>query len=156
MSNAIATPRARTLAFQAAANRVIRALLRTPLLCRVVGRWLMTVYVVGRESRGRYAIPVAYTHHDHYLVVGTQFGWGRNLRTGQPVQIRLKGKRRTAEVEVITDEAGVVDNYAIMALGNHPFAKFNQIGLDPAGHPNPRDLHLAWAAGARAFRFTPA
>jgi hypothetical protein len=30
---------------------------------------------------------------------------GRNLRAGQPVQIRLKGKRRTAEVEVITDEA---------------------------------------------------
>jgi hypothetical protein len=72
------------------------------------------------------------------------------------VQIRLKGKRRSAEVEVITDEAGVVENYAIMARDNHQFARFNQIGLDPGGNPNPRDLQLAWAAGARAFRLTPA
>jgi deazaflavin-dependent oxidoreductase (nitroreductase family) len=149
------TPRAHTLAWQGAANRVARGVLRTPLLCRVVGNWLMTIYVVGRKSGRRYPIPVAYVRHNEYLVVGTQFGWGRNLRTGEPVQIRLKGKRRTADVQVITDEAGVVRNYAIMARGNHRFATFNEIGLDEAGDPNPTDLHLAWAAGARAFRFTP-
>jgi hypothetical protein len=33
--------------------------------------------------------------------------------------------------------------------------KFNSIGLDSDGNPVPADLHLAWAAGARAFRLTP-
>jgi hypothetical protein len=42
-----------------------------------------------------------------------------------------------------------------MARDNHQFAKFNQICFDPAGTPNPDDLHAAWAGGARAFRLTP-
>jgi len=150
-----ASARAQTLAFQGLANRVIRGLLRTPLLCRVVGARLITIYIVGRKSGTHYAVPVAYTRHDGVLLVGTSFGWGRNLRTGEAVDIRLKGKRRRADVAVVTDEAGVVENYAAMARDNRQFAKFNKISLDQAGDPNSTDLHSAWAAGARAFRFTP-
>jgi hypothetical protein len=84
--------------------------------------------------------------------IGTPFGWGRS---GEPVDIRLKGKRRPAEVHVFTDEAGVVEQYAVMARENHNFAKFNKISLDQAGDPSPADLQLAWAAGARAVRLTP-
>jgi deazaflavin-dependent oxidoreductase (nitroreductase family) len=133
----------------------VRGLLRTPLVCRLAGRRLITVYVVGRKSGRHYTVPVAYTRHDGSLVIGTSFGWGRNLRTGEPVDIRLKGRRRPAGVQVLTDEAGVVGLYAVMARDNHSFAKFNQIGFDPAGTPNPADLRLAWAAGARAIRLTP-
>jgi len=147
--------RAQTLAFQGLANRVVRGLLRTPLLCRVVGARLITIYVVGRKSGRHYAVPVAYTRHDGVLLVGTLFGWGPNLRTGEAVDIRLKGKRRRADVAVESDEAGVVESYAVMARDNRQFAKFNKIGVDQDGEPNPTDLHLAWTAGARAFRFTP-
>ena len=147
--------RAQTLAFQGLANRIVRGLLRTPLLCRVVGNRLISVYVVGRKSGRHYNVPVAYTHHDGILLIGTPFTWGRNLRTDEPVDIRLKGKRRPADVEVFSDEAGVVEDYAVMARDNHNFAKFNKIGLDQAGDPSPADLHLAWAAGARVIRLTP-
>ena len=71
------------------------------------------------------------------------------------MDIRLKGKRRPAEVQVRTDEAGVVELYAVIARDNHSFAKFNKIGLDPAGTPDAADLRLAWAAGARAIRLKP-
>jgi deazaflavin-dependent oxidoreductase (nitroreductase family) len=148
-------PRAQTLGAQALVNRVVRGLLRTPLVSRLIGSRLITVYVVGRKSGRRYAVPVAYTRHEGDLLVGTPFGWGRNLRTGQAVTIRLKGRRRLADVQVLADEPGVVDAYAIMARGNHAFAKFNNIGFDSGGNPVPTDLHLAWAAGARAFRLTP-
>jgi deazaflavin-dependent oxidoreductase (nitroreductase family) len=148
-------PRAQTLAFQGVANRIIRGLLRTPLVCRLIGKKLLTVYVVGRKSGRQYIVPVAYTRHDGRLLIGTPFGWVRNLRTGQPVDIRLKGTRRSADVEVLTDEASVVDHYATMARDNHQFAKFNKIGFDDSGTPNPDDLHLAWAAGARAILLTP-
>lgn len=149
------TPRAQTLALQGLANRIIRGLLRTPLLSRVVGNRLIIVYVVGRKSGRHFAIPVAYTRHDGILLIGTPFGWGRNLRTGHPVDIRLKGKRRPADVQVLTDEAGVVEQYALMAHDNHQFAKFNKIRLDHVGDPNPADLQLAWSAGARVIRLTP-
>ena len=53
--------------------------------------------------------------------------------------------RRPADVRVYTDEAGVTELYAIMARDNHSFAKFNKIGLDQDGNPDPDDLQLAWA-----------
>jgi len=143
------------MAAQSLVNRIIRGLLRTPLLSRLAGSRLITVYVVGRKSGRHYSVPVAYTRHEGDLLIGTPFGWGRNLRTGEPVAIRLKGRRRLADVQVMTEEQDVVDAYAVMARDNHNFAKFNSIGFDPDGNPVPADLHLAWAAGARAFRLTP-
>jgi deazaflavin-dependent oxidoreductase (nitroreductase family) len=132
-----------------------RARLLAPLLSRLAGRRLVTLYVVGRKSGRRYALPVAYTRHEGDLLIGTPFGWGRNLRTGEPVTIRFKGRRRLADVLVLADERAVVDAYAVMARDNHAFAKFNNIGFDPAGNPLPADLRQAWTAGARAFRLTP-
>ena len=146
---------AHTLAFQGAANRVVRALLRTPLLARVVGTRLLTVYVVGRKTGKRYAVPIAYSRHEGVLLFGTEFRWARNLRTGEPVEIRLKGRRRTVDVTVTTDETGVVADYRILARDNHQFARFNRIALDAAGEPDAGDLHRCWAAGARSVRLAP-
>jgi deazaflavin-dependent oxidoreductase (nitroreductase family) len=155
MSDTRPTVRAQTLSLQGVVNRVIRAMLRTPLLCRLVGRRLITIYVVGRKTGRRYAVPVAYTRRDETLLVATQFAWARNLQTGQPVQIRLLGQRHSADVRVLTEEGGVVEHLATMARDNHQFARFNRIGLDAGGEPVPEDLHLAWVAGARAILLTP-
>ena len=149
------TPRAHTMPNQTAVNRVVRALLHVPLLNRLVGRRLMIIEVVGRRSGTRYDVPVAYTRDDAALLVGTPFAWGRNLRTGEPVTILLAGRRRPADVVAITDEPGVTEAYATMARDNRQFAGFNRIGFDARGEPDPSDLHLAWAGGARAFRLTP-
>jgi deazaflavin-dependent oxidoreductase (nitroreductase family) len=148
-------PRAQTLRFQGIANWIVRALGRTPLVNRALGRWLVTVYVVGRKSGRHYTVPVAYTPHGNSLLIGTPFAWGRNLRSGEAVEIRLKGKRRRADVEVLTDESSVVEHYSLMARDNRNFANFNKIGFDADGNPDPSDLHLAWASGARAIRLTP-
>jgi hypothetical protein len=147
-------PRATTLRAQGLANAVTRTLLATPLLSRVVGRRLVTLYVVGRRSGRRMTIPVAYTADGGALLIGTPFAWGRNLRTGEPVEVRYQGRRRTVDVEVFTSEADVVRWYGVMARDNGQFASFNTIGRDAAGEPDPEDLRLAWAAGARAFRLT--
>jgi hypothetical protein len=150
----VPTPRATTLRFQSLANRVVRTLLAVPLVARGVGTRLVTVYVVGRKSGRRLAVPVAYTRHEGGLLIGTPFAWGRNLRTGEPVEVRYRGRRRRADVEVFTDEPDVVRLYAVMARDNRQFASFNRIGLDASGEPDPEDLHLAWAGGARAVQLT--
>ena len=84
----------------------------------------------------------------------SQFAWARNLRSGEPVEIRLSGTRRSADVQVSTDEAGVVEYLGVMARDNRQFAKFNEIGFDEHGVPSPGDLHLAWAAGTRVVALT--
>lgn len=147
--------RAQTLPFQGLANTLIRTLLRTPLIGSAMGGRLITLYLVGRKSGKHYEIPVAYTRDGEDLLIGSPFGWGRNLRTGEPIDIQFKGRRRTADVQVVTDEAGVTAQYAAMVRDNRQFAKFNKIGIDADGNPNPADLRAAWAAGARGFRLTP-
>jgi deazaflavin-dependent oxidoreductase (nitroreductase family) len=152
--NTAGEARAKTMAGQGIANRIVRGLLRTPLVCRAIGNRLITLYVVGRKSGRRYSIPVAYVRHEGALLIGTPFGWARNLRPGEPVDIRFKGQRRPVDVQVVTDAAGVTELYGVMAKQNRQFAKFNQIGLDASGDPDPADLQLAWASGARAIRLS--
>ena len=149
------TARAQTLRFQKLANCVVRALLRTPLVSRAIGRRLVTIFVVGRKTGRRFAVPVAYTRHDAALLVASEFVWIRNLRSGEVVDILLAGRRRSADVRVLTEEASVVEHLALMASDNHQFAKFNKIGIDQNGTPVLEDLHLAWAAGSRIALLTP-
>jgi deazaflavin-dependent oxidoreductase (nitroreductase family) len=155
MSTPTSAVRAQTLPLQGLVNHVVRGLLCTPLLRRLAGQRLIILYLVGRKSGRHYRVPVAYSRHNGSLLVGTQFSWVRNLRTGEPVQIRLLGKLRSADVQVLIDETDVVEHLAMMARDNHQFAKFNKIGLDQRGEPSPDDLHLAWGAGARVVRLTP-
>jgi hypothetical protein len=147
--------RAQTMALQGLVNRVVRGLLRAPVLSRLAGERLVTVYVTGRKSGRRYSVPVAYTKDQGDLLIGTPFGWGRNLRTGEPVSVLLKGRLRQADVRAFTDEQGVTGLYAAMCRDNRNFAKFNKVGFDADGNPDPDDLRQAWAGGARAFRLTP-
>jgi deazaflavin-dependent oxidoreductase (nitroreductase family) len=149
------TGQAKVMTGQKAANALVGTLLRTPLISKGIGRRLVIINVTGRKSGRRYSVPVAYTRHDGVLLVGTPFGWGRNLRTGEPVELILLGKRRLADVEVITDEDGVTRHYAIICRNNSAFAKFNKVTIGPDGTPDPAGLHQAWANGARVFRLTP-
>lgn len=145
----------RTLPGQRLLNLVVRALLRTPGLGRALGSRLVTVYVVGRKSKRRYAVPVAYLSEGDDLLIGSSFAWVRNLRTGEPVAIRLRGRVRWADVQTYTREPDVVAAYAHMARVNPAFARFNRIRADEGGEPDRRDLELVWLGGARAVRLTP-
>jgi hypothetical protein len=140
---------------QGLANRVMLGVLRTPGLAQLAGSRLVTLYVTGRKSGRRYTIPVAYTRDGDDLLIGTPFGWGKNLRTGEPLPIRLKGRLRQADVRAYTSEADVTEAYATMTRDNKQFASFNKVSFDAEGNPRPEDLRDAWVAGARAFRLSP-
>lgn len=148
-------PRAQTLRFQGAVNRVMRTMLRVPLVSKLPGRRLVLLEIVGRRSGKRYELPVAYTQQGADLLVGTPFAWGRNLRTGDTINIVLMGTPQQADVVAITDHDGVIEAYGAMCRDNKAFANFNKVAIDKQGNPDPGDLELAWKSGARAFRLTP-
>jgi deazaflavin-dependent oxidoreductase (nitroreductase family) len=132
----------------------MRRLLATPGVSSMIGSRLLTVYAVGRKTGRAYTVPVAYTTFEGALVIGTPFGWAKNLRTGEPVWIRYKGKKVQADVEAFTDEENVTRIFAALAKAGPAFASFNKIRVEN-GVPNASDLHDAWADGSRAFKFTP-
>jgi len=146
---------AQLMSAQKFTNRIVGTLLRTPGISSAIGKRLVIVNVTGRKTGKQYSVPVAYTRHEGSLLIGTPFAWARNMRTGEPVEVILQGKRRQAGVQVISDEDGVVAAYDVLCRDNHQFARFNNIRLDPAGAPLPGDLHGAWTSGARAYRLSP-
>ncbi len=139
-------PRAQTMPLQGLVNRVMRGLLRTPLLSRAMGGQLVTLYVTGRKSGRRYTIPVAYLRDGGDLLIGTPFGWGQqpaDRRAGHdPAAGTAAAGRRAAPTP---SEAEVTSAYATMSRANRAFASFNKVSVDAAGNPSPADLHLAWA-----------
>jgi hypothetical protein len=148
-------PRANRLPGQKIVNRCMRTALRTPGLSRGIGKRLVLIEVVGRRSGRHFEVPVAYMRQGDDILFGTPFPWGRNLRTGDQVEIVLKGVHRMVDVTAYTDEHDVIEMYDVICRDNHQFAKFNKIALDGAGEPSHDDIGLAWQAGARAFRLTP-
>lgn len=145
----------RTLGVQRYVNLLVRGMLRTPGLARLVGRRLVVLYVVGRKSKRRYVIPVAYLRDGDDLLVGTSSTWARNLRDGEPLRIRLAGRLCSAAVHVDTAEADVVAAYTHMVRTNPVFARFNKIRVSADGEPDAEDLRRAWRGGARAIRLSP-
>ena len=150
-----AAGQARKLPVQGLVNALTRTALSTPGVAKGIGRRLILLYVFGRKSGKRYAIPIAYMEHDGKVLIGTQFGWVRNLRTGDPIQVRYKGRLRSAEVEVVTDPDRVADLYTLMCRDNHAFAKFHTIGFDAAGEPDLDAVREAVRLGARVILLTP-
>lgn len=136
-------------------NAAMRTALKLPVVSKFIGSRLLTLYVVGRKSGRTFEVPVAYTPHNGELLVGSPFSWGKNLRTGEPIEIQLRGERRTADVRVIDDQAGVTELYSVISRDNGNFASFNHIGYTSDGDPDPRDLERAFADGARVFALTP-
>ena len=147
--------RAQKLPMQKALNVFMRAALSTPGMAEGLGQKLILLYVFGRKSGKRYAIPIAYMEHDGKVLIGTQFGWIRNLRTGDPIQVRYKGRLRSADVEVVQDPERVAELYTSMCRYNHAFAKFHNIGFDGAGEPDADAVREAVRLGARALLLTP-
>lgn len=148
-------PRAQTLRFQGAVNRVMRTMLRLPVVGKLPGRRLVLLEIVGRRSGRRFEVPVAYTRQGTDLLVGTPFAWGRNLRTGDQLNIVLMGEQRQASVVAYTGHDDVVEAYGAMCRDNKAFANFNKVSIDKQGNPDPGDLEAAYRAGARAFRLSP-
>ncbi|MDL9935728.1 hypothetical protein QSJ18_03120 [Gordonia sp. ABSL1-1] len=150
-----AIPQLQKMRFQTAANRLVRTLLATPGVSRGIGRRLVTLYFPGARTGRAYTVPVAYVDHDGRLLISTGFAWGKNLRPGVPIEVRLLGTRRPADVEVFTDEATVIAHLTEICRKNPRFAEFGHIRTDEAGNPEPDDLHAMWQAGARTFLVAP-
>jgi deazaflavin-dependent oxidoreductase (nitroreductase family) len=141
-------------ALQRAGNAVVRGLLRSPLHRLLSGR-LLTITVVGRRTGRRYRIPVGYVEHDEALLIGTAGTWYRNLRTGSTVEVRLRGRLRRAEPEVIRDEARATELYRAILHRNPVHGRFAQIRITADGGPDPDDLRRALARGVAVVRLRP-
>ena len=138
-------------------NPFVVFILRSPLH-RMLSQSMMLVTVTGKKSGRQFTIPV------NYLCKGGEFltvswrkrTWWRNLCSGAPAILCVKGQVLQSVGEAITDEVSVTAELA-RYLGQMPhYAKYFRVELDTTGTPNA--VEVAQAARERVmvrFRAAP-
>jgi len=97
--------------FNRTANPVVRAVLTSPLH-PLLSRGLALITVTGRRSGRRYTFPVGYRQDGDRVIINVGWPerkrWWRNLRDGDRVEMRIRGRRRVGRAQAHGDEhAGV-------------------------------------------------
>ncbi len=154
MADSITAPPSR-LRTQALVDAMMRTLLRTPLLHRLLSAKLLIITVIGRKSGREYVNPVGYAEHDGQLLIGTAAGWRRNLREGEPVRITWRGRSVDADWEVVSGEERLVEPYRIILSHNPTHGRFAGIALDSDGRVIREQLRRAVERGTVVVRLRP-
>lgn len=133
---------------QALFNPVARTILRSPLYGLMSSRLLLITFT-GRKSGKRYTVPISYVQlEDNTLLLVVGGRWWKNLRGGATVELRLHGKARQGEAEIVTDEKQVIELYTRVLAENPTQARFLGVRGEADGKPNRDDLHRALQRGA--------
>ena len=83
-------------------NSMVRGLLRTPLINRLLGRTFAVITVTGARTGRRYSTPVQYLAVDDDYVVLSQITrqWWRNVRTQPEVELLVAGAQLTGRATI--------------------------------------------------------
>ena len=88
--------------FMRLVNVPMRQVLRLPFRTPLSGN-LMLVSHTGRVTGRSYRQPVSYVPDGGVLLTPGGGRWTRNLRAGEPVELRLRGRRVVARPELVRD-----------------------------------------------------
>jgi deazaflavin-dependent oxidoreductase (nitroreductase family) len=141
---------------QARAMRVVnvpmRLLLRLPFPTPLGAR-LMLISYTGRKSGKAYRQPVSYVQQGDTLLSPGGGAWKWNLRDGEPVRLRLRGREVAARPELVADPAEVGRLLEEMMAANPGVRAFVGIPRDPDGHLDRERLETAVRYGFRVVRW---
>jgi deazaflavin-dependent oxidoreductase (nitroreductase family) len=104
-------------------NRPMRLVLALPFRTPLSSK-LMLVSHVGRRTGRHYRQPVSYVRDGDVLLTPGGGRWTRNLRDGEPVELRLAGRRRRGRPELVHDPAEVERLLRHMFEANPRLARF--------------------------------
>ena len=112
-------------------NVPMRVILGLPFPTPLSGR-LMLISYTGRKTGRTYRQPVSYVKQGETLLTPGGGKWKWNLRDGQPVRIRLRGRDVLARPELIQDPDEIERLLAVMTAANPTVSAFVGIpkGLD--------------------------
>lgn len=127
------TPPAKPL--MAAANVVVRLLLRSPLHCWLSDTVLLLTYT-GRKSGRRYTNPVSYSRAGDLVTMFTSRSWWRNLRGGAPARVEIKRRQFDGTADAISDDQPAIAASLLANLWEHPsLAKGYNVPLHAGAGP---------------------
>jgi deazaflavin-dependent oxidoreductase (nitroreductase family) len=138
--------------FMALINVPMRVLLGLPFPTPLSGR-LMLISFTGRKTGKSYRQPVSYVQQGDVLLSPGGGKWKWNLRDGQSVRIRLRGRDVIARPEVIKDTDEIERLLAVMAAANPSVNAFIGIPKGPDGRLDRSRLETVVRYGFRIVRW---
>lgn len=125
-------------------SALVSAILRTPLLHRVVSGGTMLLTVTGRKTRRTYTFPVSYLRDGDVLSCYTDHGWWRNLVGGAPVSMLVGRRRLHGQGEVVSqDEATAIQTLREFFARTPRDARYHGVRRTPTGEFDADDLTRA-------------
>jgi hypothetical protein len=133
-------------------NVPMRAILALPFSTPLSGR-LMLAFLTGRRTGRTYRQPLSYVRDGDSLLTPGGGRWRLNVRDGEPVPVRLRGRQMIARPEVVGDLDEVQRLLGIMSAANPTVAAFVGIPRGPDGRFDRARLQAAVDHGFRVVRW---
>lgn len=108
-----------------AVNSAALRLMRAPILDTVLNRRIAALSYVGRRSGEAFTLPVIYRRRDDIVVIDVAMPdrkiWWRNfVAEPGPLELQLRGVRRTAQATAVRDATGQVTVTAVLDQPDEP------------------------------------
>jgi len=117
-------------------NQAMKFVLRSPVH-GMVSKTVLLITFTGRKSGKSYTTPVSYSQTDDQVTIFTHADWWKNLRSGVPVTLRIRGRELQGIAEPVAEDKRAVAAGLIEHLRKVPSdARYYDVTFD--GHKNPR------------------
>ncbi len=124
-------------------NSAMRFVLRSPLH-GMVSNTVMLITFTGRKSGKTYTTPVSFSQHDDLVYAFSHADWWKNLRSGAPVTLRIRGRDLQGLPEPIAeDKQAIAAGLAAHLRKVRSDARYYGVTFDDAGNPRAEEVEKA-------------
>ncbi len=125
-------------------NNAMKPILRSPVH-GMVSKNILLITFTGRKSGKTFTTPVSYSQYDNQVYVFTHSTWWKNLQSGSPVTLRIRGREFQGLAVPIAENKQAIAARLIEHLRKVPSdAGFYGVSFDE--HRNPRAEEVEKAA----------
>jgi deazaflavin-dependent oxidoreductase (nitroreductase family) len=124
-------------------NQAMKFVLRSPMHS-MVSKTVLLITFTGRKSGKTFTTPVSYSQFDDQVTVFTHANWWKNLRSGSPVTLRIRGREFLGLAELVfEDEEAIADRLAVHLRKVPSDARWYGVTFDDHGNPRAEEIGKA-------------
>ena len=124
-------------------NTTMKFILRSPIH-GIVSKSILLIRFTERKSGRTYTTPVSYSQTGDQVRIFTHADWWKNLRSGAPVVLRLRGRELNGLAEPVAADKHAVAASLAAHLRNVPSdARYYGVTFDEAGTPRADEVAKA-------------
>ncbi len=124
-------------------NKAMKFVLRSPIH-DIVSKTVLLITFNGRKSGKAYTTPVSYSQSGNQVTIFTHAAWWKNLHSGAPVSILLRGREIPGLAEPVAEDKKAIAARLAEHLRKVPSdSKYYGVTFDDHGIPKAEEVEKA-------------